>query len=438
VTYLGSRIRRKGSADPGAGARRAYGAVLVGMAMGALDIATVGSAAPRIAADLNDVAIVGGLITTFTIGTTASIPVVGIMADRFGAKFVFQCSCLVFMAGALLAATATTAHVLLMARVAQGVGAGGLITLPHIMLGMLVTPRSRGRYINQLGVMYLVVNVGGPLIAGLVTDHLSWRTVFLLPLPIGMLSIVMTARFVPAVTTRAPRPKGRYRGVVGNWTVLSASLLGCATGVIMYITIVYVPILFQSRFDRSATSAGAFLSAFMLALIGSMIVANRSIARWQRYKAFTVGGGALLVLGTSVLAAAPHVDEHLAAAAVILLGLGVGCLVQLPMLVIHNSVSTAALGAATAGAQFFRESAGLVGNLVAGSLFTRMVTQATPSAIGQRMSPRALVELPPDLVAAAVSRVYGMVGVTAAVAALALGLTLKNEPLRDTTESISS
>jgi MFS family permease len=211
--------------------------------------------------------------------------------------------------------------------------------------------------------------------------------------------------------------------------VILASLLGSVTGIVLFVTVTYVPVLVQGAFTGSGLSSGSMVSAFMVSLIGAMVVSNRAIARWGRYRPFALGGSGLMVLSTAGMLLAPRAGSGLTMVVLALLGSGVGMVVQMPVLLIQNAVSRLVLGAATAAAQFVRELGSLAGIAVAGAIFLGAVAASSFGVGNAGVSASGLVDATPAALSAGVTRVFGLVALPAALVALVVSLRLGNAPL---------
>jgi hypothetical protein len=206
--------------------------------------------------------------------------------------------------------------------------------------------------------------------------------------------------------------------------------LGAFTGIVLYVTVVYTPVLSEGVFGGSGLSSGSFLSLFMASLIAAMVISNQTIARTGRYKPIALGGSCLMVIASVGMAVAAKAGDLWTMVSMVFLGAGVGAIVQLPLLLIHNGVRREVLGAATASGLFLRELATLVGNAVAGLvvLGTLDAYQGEPR-VGQAVA--GLVDAAPAAIELGIMRVFALVATTSALLAFATSVFLVERPLHN-------
>ena len=183
------------------------------MLLGALDQTAITPALPVVAAELGGLDQMPAVVTSYLAAATAVMPVYGKLGDRFGRKWVLLVAVALFVVGAVLCASVNTMRQLIAFRALQGLGAGGPMVGPQAVIGELVSPRERVRYLGFIGAVYIVAAVGGPVLGGLVVETLGWRWIFTLYPPLGVMAFV-----VLALTLRLPRPSERlpidYPGAV--------------------------------------------------------------------------------------------------------------------------------------------------------------------------------------------------------------------------------
>jgi EmrB/QacA subfamily drug resistance transporter len=470
-------------------ARRVLPGLMLVMLLGALDQTTMATALPAVAADLGRFDLMPAVITAYLAAATVAMPLHGKLGDRFGRKAVLLVAIVVFVLGAFLCATATSMTELIIWRVVQGAGGGGLMIGAQAVLGEVVSPRERGRYLGLLGAVYAVAAVGGPLLGGLAVDHLTWRWIFALYPPLGLVALVVVAR-----TLRLPAPRERPPlDVLGmlllSLTVTGVVLLGSAPGSLtppvaavtvlagagwvvtarraadpvlplrlfrtrsiaiptavsliigfaLFGTISYLPAFLQVARGASATQAGLVVTALMAGVLLTTTVSGRVITRTGRYKAFPIAGTATAALGTALLATVgPTTPLPLLLAALLLVGLGVGMVMQVMVLVAQNGAEHRDLGAATSAVTFLRQIGASTGVAVIGALITSRFAAALPPGtdvrIAATLDPERLAHLPAavrDAFGAAVPPVFGFVAPLFGLA-LVLAVALPARPLRDT------
>ena len=488
--------------------RGAFIAVLIGMAMVPLDMTAVATAAPALAISLGELSNVAWVVTAMALGMTISIPIMGRLSDMQGRRKIFQAAIVLFVIGSVASGLSQSLGQLIAARFVQGIGGGGLMTLSQIILGDLVSPRRRGHYMGYVGAMFAVVNITGPILGGFIVDHFTWRLIFFLNLPLGAVAMAVSIRFLPRTSSTSGKSTiaamsvlyftltvaGGFlvlswggdtypwrspvilllaagtvlalvvfvlvqrkslmpifpRDLLRNRTFLVASGLGLATGVAMHSTILFVPVFLQGVSGLDATTSGLLLMVLMGSIIVSMIVSNRLITTRGTYKGFAVIGGVAMAVGLGLLGsigAETNVGDFIGYLAIV--GVGIGLVVQVPILVVQNDVPRRVMGAGTAGTLFFRQVGTTAGVAAAGALFAGTIARAlaerlpgTTSIDTDRLLSDGIASVPSETVAVlrdvlggAISDVFLAFGFSSAVLCLVLALLLPARPLRDSVET---
>jgi MFS family permease len=213
--------------------------LLIAMLLGALDQTAITPALPVVAAELGGLDQMPAVVTSYLAAATAVMPMYGKLGDRFGRKRVLLVAVSLFVVGAVLCASVSTMPQLIVFRALQGLGAGGLMVGPQAVIGEIVSPRERGRYLGFVGAVYVVAAVGGPVLGGLVVETLGWRWIFALYPPLGVLAFV-----VLALTLRLPRPSERlpidYPGAVALAATVVAVIFFGQTRQLVWLAVIAV------------------------------------------------------------------------------------------------------------------------------------------------------------------------------------------------------
>ncbi len=410
------------------------GALMITMLLAALDQTIVATALPTITSDLGGLDELSWVVTAYLLASTASTPIWGKLSDLYGRKLMLQSAVVIFTIGSILAGLSQNMSQLIGTRALQGLGAGGLMVLVMAVIADVVSPRERGRYVGLFGAVFGVASVLGPLLGGLFTEHLSWRWVFYVNVPIGI-----AAFLILGAVLHLPRHPTKHRidwlgavflvtsvvmlllvtmwgGQQYPWTsptilllaagaivfgaafifvelrhpeplvplslfrisvVRVSSALGFIIGFALFGAIVYLPIFLQVARGASPTEAGLQLLPLMLGLIITSIASGRIITRTGRYRIFPIIGTLIATGGMFMLSTiSPTSPFWYVALSSFVLGFGLGNVMQVLLLAVQNSVSPRQMGAATSTSTFFRSIGGTIGTAVFGAIFTaQLATQ---------------------------------------------------------------
>ena len=407
------------------------GALLLGLLLAALDGTIVSTALPTIVADLHGGSHLAWVVTAYLLSSTVSTPLWGKLGDQYGRKVFFQASIVIFVVGSALAGFSHTMTELIAFRALQGLGGGGLLVGAQTIIGDVVSPRDRGRYMGLFGAMFGVATVIGPLIGGLCVTYLSWRWVFYINLPFGVLALIVTGVVLPGTLSRVHHSIdylgsltlsgaatvlilfASLGGISWSWgshqslglavggvvlTILfvlvehrakepviplklfrmrvfqASSSIGFVMGFAMFGALTFLPLFLQNVKGVSPTLSGLRLFPLMFGLFGASIFSGRLVTRWGRYKVFPVVGTACMALGAFLMSLiGVQTSAFVTAVYMFVFGIGLGLIQQVLVVAVQNAVSYEELGVATSGATFFRMIGGSFGTAVFGAIYANVL-----------------------------------------------------------------
>jgi EmrB/QacA subfamily drug resistance transporter len=486
-----------------------FAGLMLVMLMAALDQTIVATALPTIVGDLGGLNQLSWVVTAYLLAQTIVTPLYGKLGDMVGRKVVLQVGLVIFLIGSALCGLAQNMTMLILFRGIQGLGGGGLMVSTMAAIGDVVSPRERGRYQGYFGAVFGVASVLGPLLGGALTSGVSWRAIFYVNLPIGVIAfgvlqatlpsrksderqhidwlgagflaaalaclvlgctwggttypwgsaeiiglfaaaIVLVIAFV-AIEQRAREavlPPSLFK--IRTFSVTSG--IGLIVGFALFGSITYLSLYLQDVLGASPTGAGLQTLPLMAGLLLTSIGSGQIITRTGHYRQFPIIGTAIMVVGLVLLSRlGVTTSRAVASAYMFVLGLGLGCVMQVLVLAVQNAVDYSQLGVATSGATLFRSIGGTVGTAVLGSIFNNRLDSNLHAAFAghsnaalagasssQGLSKAQLIRLPPVLHLAylhAFTRSLSTVfEVAAAIGLVAFGLSwmLPDKPLRET------
>ncbi len=478
------------------------------MLLAVLDQTIVATSLPSIAADLHGLGQLSWVVNAYLLGVGLAAPLYGKLGDMYGRKPIIMIAVSLFTLASAASGASQSMTELIVFRAIQGLGGGGLMNLTTAAVADLVPPSERGKVQGYTGAVFALGSIGGPLLGGLLTGSLGWRWVFYVNVPVALAGMVIVARYF-----RVPRKRtaGRldWPGALllaaavtavllvtdwagqqyawGSWQIIAlaaAAVLALAgfalvesraanpvipprlwrdpvfrvaipssglLGVGLFGTVVFLPQFFQVVKHASPIVSGALLAPTMFAAVVAGVFSAVRASATGNYRKYPIIGALLLIAGFCMLIGlSPDSSSWLTFVGTLLLGLGVGCQMQLMVLIVQNAVPARDLGAATASTMLFRSIGGAVGTALFSTLLLRRfdarlhtiipnATQATAGTIYHAL----VTGIGPGLGSAheAIVRAFGQSvsvvfvwAIPFAVALLVLGVLLPGIPLRKTVQ----
>lgn len=473
--------------------------LLIVMLLAQLDMTIIGTAMPRIVGDLGGAEHLAWVVTAYTLAVTVVTPLYGKLGDMFGRKKLLMAGIVLFLAGSALSGLSQDMGQLIAFRALQGLGAGGLIVGVMATIGELVAPRERAKLQGYFAATMAVSMIGGPLLGGFITDSLSWRWTFYINLPLGVVALALIA-----ATLHLPGRTSTHRidfagagllaaaataiVLVTTWggdeyawdsaTIIGLAGLGAAAlaaflvvesraaepilplrlfrtrnfsvssalafvvGFAMFGTITFLPLFMQTAQGASATTSGVLLMPMMLGAMVMSLISGQIVGRTGRYRALPIVGSAVMTGGLFLLSQLTEDSSDLTTTvSMVVLGLGMGTLMQLIRLLPQNSVELADMGVASSTPQFFQTIGGSFGVSLFGAIFTGRLADSLGGASGAGgagvgLDPARIAGLPDAIREALVHGVtYATQGVffwatCVAAVAFVLSWALESVPLR--------
>ena len=422
-----------GHSAPAFGRRRDVMIVLPGLLLALilamLDQLVVSTALPRIVGDLGGLSHLSWVVTAYVLASTITTPLYGKLGDLYGRKRLLVAAILIFLAGSALSGLSHTMDQLIAFRALQGLGAGGLMVGALATIGDLVSPRERGQYMGYMMAAMMIAMIAGPLVGGYITDTLSWRWIFYINMPIGAVALAyifatlhlprhkiqhvidylgaavlaIGATAIVLVTTWGGTQYAWGSGMILSLMAIAvlavaafiwvenrsvepilpthvfknrnfslASGMSFLLGLAMFGAMTFLPLYQQTVQHASPTISGLLLIPLMLGSTATSLIAGRITVRTGRYKALPIAGGAVMTVAMLLLSTiGASTSRWTTGAFFLVLGIGMGFLMQVTTLIAQNSVDPRDMGVASSSRAFFQQIGGSIGVSIFGVLFTR-------------------------------------------------------------------
>jgi EmrB/QacA subfamily drug resistance transporter len=428
-----------------------FAGVMLAMFLGSLDQTIVGTAMPRIIADLDGFAQYTWVTTAYIITTAVAMPITGKLTDMYGRKYFYIAGLIIFCVASLMCGLSNTMTELIICRGIQGLGAGIMMANAFAVIGDLFSPAERGKYQGVISGVFGLSSIIGPTLGGFLTDSLSWHWIFFINIPLGVLIIILFIRYFPNFKPDNLKHKVDYFGmaaliltvvplllalswggsaypwasatIIGLfiWSVISGILFILAerraeepliplslfknqivtisvlasffTAFGMFSAIIFVPLFFQGVLGLSATTSGSFLTPMMMGMVIGSFISGQLLSRaGGHYRLLGTVGMAILATGLGLLAIMNIETSYgIAVFNIVLVGLGLGATFPVLTITVQNAVPYSMLGVATSSIAFFRSIGGSVGLAIFGSVMNNRFQ----SSLLDELSPEVMAALPP-------------------------------------------
>ena len=429
--------------------------VMLGMLLSAVDQTVVGTAMPRIIADLHGLSEYAWVTTSYLLASTVMVPLYGKLSDIYGRKPFYILGMAIFLAGSALSGTSQNMTQLILFRGVQGLGAGAMLPIVQAIIGDIFPPSERGRWQGMMMAVFGLASIIGPWAGGAITDHWGWRYVFYVNMPLGALALIFCVVALPSVYRRMEHTVDYWGSAIlvvaavpmllgfswagnqyawGDWHVLGSFAVSLCAWILLVVwelrvkepiieprffnksiftvsvtasflvsmgmfgAIMYIPLFTQAVVGDSASNSGIVLTPMMLGFMASSIVGGQIMSRTGKYKVLALVSMAIAVFGMLLMSRMNAATSNAVVIRdMVVTGLGMGTMMSLFTIVVQNAFPFRMMGSVTATLQFFRSIGSTVGIAVFGSVLTSRFTQELPKkipgAVKTVLSPHALASI---------------------------------------------
>ena len=419
-------------------------ALMMAVFLSALDQTIVAVSMPAISAQFHDFDLLAWVISAYMVALTVAVPIYGKLGDLYGRRRLMLFGLATFTLASLFCAMAQSMEQLVLARVLQGIGAGGMVSVSQAIIGDIVPPRERGRYQGYFSGMYAAASVAGPVLGGFMTEYLSWRWVFIINLPLGLAAWWVARKTLVGLPVPQRKPVIDYLGTVLMIIGLTALLLGITeigqghswrdesvlmqlsvallalvifvlyerrarepllpmhlfanrSAVLCWCTIfftsfqaisliVLLPLRFQTVTGAGADSAALHLMPLAIGMPMGAYFGGRRTSLTGRYKPIILAGAALMPLAILGIAFTPPESAVLTSLFMVLTGIASGLQFPTSLVGTQNSVEVKDMGVATSTTNLFRSLGGAVGVATMSALLLAMLAGSGIAEVGGSMA----------------------------------------------------
>ncbi|MFC2026892.1 MDR family MFS transporter [Chloroflexota bacterium] len=430
--------------------------IMLALFLASLDQTIVGTALPRIIADLGGFSQYTWVLTSYLVATTVTVLIAGKLSDLYGRKWVLMSAIVIFITGSILCGLSANMNQLIIFRGFQGIGAGAIMGLTFIIIGDLFPPSERGKYAGFLSGVFGISSVIGPILGGFITDNISWHWIFFINVPLGVLIVILFIFFFPHLRPYIKKPRVDYLGITTMALTVVPLMLALSLGGVdyewsspliigmlvfssimalvfiwvesrvpepilplwlfknnivsissaivfilgfgMFSAIVFVPLYFQGVLGTTATASGTFLIPMMLGVVFGALISGQLLSRaGGHYRLQGAIGIAIMLTGMFLLSKmTAETSDATAIRNIVITGLGLGITMPLFLIAVQNAVPHSVLGIATSTNTFFRTVGGTLGLAIVGSIMNNTFL----TSFNEKLSPQISAVIPKEQLAA--------------------------------------